>query len=342
MVLSRRQQRSFTVALDAMGGDHGPAEVVAGAVQAAREQGVEVLLVGDRAAVEPELASHACQGLGITVIASEGVIQETDHPVRAMRSKPRASVLEAVRLVKAGRAQAAVTMGSTGAAMASATLVLGLLEGLQRPALGGPLLGGLSSAVLVDLGSNVDCRPSQLLGFAAIGVAFARCIQGVESPRVALLTVGAEEGKGNRQVREAYRLFKSSGLNFVGNVEGLDLFLDKADVVVCDGFVGNVLMKFAEGLGMALARQFSGSLGRHLPPLALKEVGDNVAALTNAAELEGGGPLLGVDGVVVVGHGRARADSVAAAVRMARRAVDAGLVDAMRRELATLRQPVKE
>ncbi|MBI4200952.1 MAG: phosphate acyltransferase PlsX [Chloroflexi bacterium] len=341
MGLPREKRRGFTVALDAMGGDHAPAEVVVGAVQAARQPGVEVLLVGDQPALEAELARHSIKGLPITLVPSEGVIQETDHPLQAMRKRPRASVLEAVRLVKAGRAQAMVTMGSTGAAMVSATLVLGLLEGLERPALGGPLLGQLSPVVLVDLGSNVDCRPSQLLGFAAIGVAFARSIQGVASPRVALLTVGAEEGKGNRQVREAYTLFKGSGLNFVGNVEGLDLFLNKADVVVCDGFVGNVLMKFTEGLGMALAGRLSELIGKHLPPSALKDLAGKLAALTNAAEIEGGGPLLGVEGIAVVGHGRARAASVAAAIRMARRAVETRLVETMRKELAALRLPVK-
>ncbi|MFH1141579.1 MAG: phosphate--acyl-ACP acyltransferase, partial [Chloroflexota bacterium] len=297
----REERRGFTVAVDAMGGDHAPGEGVAGAVQAARQQGVEVLLVGDYAVVEAELARHSTQGLRIAVVPSEGVIEETDHPLQAMREKPRASVVEATRLVKAGRAQAMVTMGSTGAAMASATLVLGLLEGLERPAVGGPLLGELSPAVLVDVGGNVDCRPSQLLGFAAIGIAFARSIQGVANPRVALLTMGAEEGKGNRQVREAYSLFNGSGLNFVGNIEGLDLFLNKADVVVCDGFVGNVLMKFAEGLGAAVARRIGQILAERLSPEALRKLTNEIAALTNTVELNGGGPLLGVDGIVVVG-----------------------------------------
>jgi len=342
MVTPTQAQRTFTVAVDAMGGDYAPAEPVAGAVQAAREEGVEVLLVGDHVAVEAELARHQTEGLPITQVPSVGVIEETDHPALALREKPRAAVVEVAKLVKAGRAQAMVTMGSTGAAMATATLALGLLEGVERPALGGPLLGQLSPAVLVDLGSNVDCRPSQLLGFAAIGAAFARSVQGVENPRVALLSVGTEEGKGNRQIREAFPVFQESGLNFVGNVEGTDFFLDKADVVVCDGFVGNILMKFAEGLGMTLARRLPGLLGEHLPPQAMRQAMEGLAALTNIAEVGGGGPLFGVDGVVIVGHGRARAASVAAAINLARQIVDLGMVEAMRRELAAIRQPVKE
>ena len=326
----------FRVAIDAMGGDFAPKEPVGGAVQAAREYGYRVLLVGDRPAVEAELSQLDADGLDITVVPSQGTIEETDNPVRAIREKPNASIVEATKLVKAGRAQAAVSMGSTGASMASATLVLGLLEGIDRPTVGGPLFGKLSQTLLMDLGSNVDCRPIQLLGFGALGVAFARTMQGVRTPRVGLLSVGAEEGKGNRQTKEAYPLFKESGLNFVGNVEAMDLFMDKADVVVCDGFVGNVLMKYTEGLGMALRRYLPQALGQKLPPQALEGISGELAALTAPAEVGGGGPLFGVDGAVIVGHGRASAASIAEAARLAERIVDAGLLEAMRDELAGL------
>ncbi len=326
----------FRVAIDAMGGDFAPKEPVGGAVQAAREYGYRVLLVGDRDAVEAELSQFDAGGLDITVVPSQGTIEETDNPVRAIREKPNASIVEATKLVKAGKAQAAVSMGSTGASMASATLVLGLLEGIDRPTVGGPLFGKLSQTLLMDLGSNVDCRPIQLLGFGALGVAFARTMQGVRTPRVGLLSVGAEEGKGNRQTKEAYPLFKESGLNFVGNVEAMDLFMDKADVVVCDGFVGNVLMKYTEGLGMALRRYLPRALGQKLPPQALEGISGELAALTAPAEVGGGGPLFGVDGAVIVGHGRASAASIAEAARLAERIVDAGLLEAMRDELAGL------
>ena len=342
MSTSDQKKRAFVIAVDAMGGDNAPGELVAGAVEAARQQDVEIILVGDRAAVEAELARHRTDGLAISISASERVIQETDHPLQALREKPRASMIEAAKAVKSGNAHAMVTMGPTGAAMASCTLVLGLVDGVERPAIAGPMLRPLSLAVLIDLGSNMDCRPSQLLNFGAIGVAFVRSIEGVDNPRVALLSVGAEEGKGNRLVKEAYPLFRDSGLNFVGNVEGTDLFLDKADVVVCDGFVGNVLMKFTEGLGPALAQRVSGLLEDHIPPEVLRRVTGDVAALTSAVELAGGGPLFGINGHVIVGHGRSRAASVTEAISMARRIVEVDLVQALRREIAALRQPEKE
>ena len=334
MASSNKRNSSFTVAVDAMGGDYAPVEVVKGAVEAARNGDVHVLLVGDPSAVEAELSGYDLGNTPITVVPSEGVIQETEHPVVALRQKPRASVVEATKLVKGGQAQAVVSMGSTGAALAAATLILGLLEGVERPAIGGPLFRPLSQAVLVDLGTNVDCRPSQLLGFAAIGGAFARRFQGIDNPRVALLSVGTEAEKGNRQVQEAFQLFQESGLNFVGNVEGADLFLDRADVVVCDGFVGNILMKFAEGLSAALAKQLPGLLQGQLPAEGMARLGKEVYALTNVVERVGGGPIFGVSGVVVIGHGRSKASSIADAIGMAKVAVDLELVETMRQELA--------
>lgn len=329
------------MAVDAMGGDHAPQETVAGAVAAAREADVRVILVGDQEALERELDRLQLGDLPVSVTPSEGVILETDHPIQGMRDKPRASVIEATKLVQSGQANAMVTMGSTGAAMAAATMSLGLLEGLDRPALGGPILMPLSTTSLIDLGSNVDCRPGQMLGFAAIGVAFARKIQNIQEPRVALLSVGSEEGKGNRQVREAYPIFKDSGLNFVGNVEGLDLFLDKADVVVCDGFVGNVLLKFAEGMGSAIGRWLPGVLKAHLLPSVVGSLEGLLESVIDLTEV-GGGPLFGVKGVVVIGHGRARAVGVAGAINMAKRVWEADLVEAMQSELGSLRSPVKE
>ena len=334
MQSSENPSTLLTIAVDAMGGDYAPAEVVKGAVEAVRGGKVRVILVGDPMVVGTELDSYYLGDTPISLVPSEGMIQETEQPVTAIRQKPRASVVEAVKLVKAGKAQAAVTMGSTGAATASAALVLGLLDGVERPALGGPLLDPLSQTVLVDLGANMDCRPTQLLGFAAIGCAFARSVQGIGDPRVALLSVGAEAEKGNRQVQEAHPIFKESGLNFVGNVEGGDLFLDRADVVVCDGFIGNVLMKFGEGMSLALIKQLRKLLDGRFPAEELDRLEQEVYTLTNAVERAGGGPLLGVDGIVVVGHGRSRASSVTGAIEMARSTVEMGLVESMRRELA--------
>ena len=328
--------RKLVVALDAMGGDNAPWALVDGAVQAVQEQDVEVILVGDIPAIEKEMGKHHGCSLPISISESVGVIEESDHPLQAMREKPRASILEAIKLVKSGKADAVVTMGSTGAAMACSTLLLGLMDGVERPALGGPLIRQISSTILVDLGTNIDCRPSQLLNFAAIGVAFARSIQGIENPSVALLNVGVEEGKGNRQTREAYPLFQASGLNFVGNVEGMDVCSNKADVIVCDGFVGNILMKFTEGLGVAMAQRVAGLLAGHIDSETIGRVADDIERVTNAVEFAGGAPVFGVDGVVVIGHGRSLATSVFEAINMAKRIVETGMIQTMRREIKKL------
>ena len=245
--------RPVRVAIDTMGGDYAPQETVKGAIQALSSSNAELLLVGDPAAVQAELAKYDVAGLPITVVPSEGKIGDDEHPVQAMRQKPRASVVVATHLVKEGQADVMVSIGSTGASMASAVLTLGLMEGLERPCLGGPFLGLAPNTVLVDIGSNLDCRPRLLLSFAVLGAAFAHTYMGIENPRIGLLSVGEEAAKGNRQVQESYQMFRDSHLNFVGNVEGMDFFTNKADVIICDGFVGNILVKFTEGMGGALA-----------------------------------------------------------------------------------------
>ena len=319
------------IAVDAMGGDYAPGEIVRGAVDAASGGRVDVLLVGEPEALGGVLPSPMPPN--VRVVPSSGVVTEAESPIEAFRSKPNASIVVAAGLVKAGRAHAFVSMGSTGAAMAAGMVALGTLEGVERPALGGPFLGLAPNTTVLDLGTSIDSRPSQLLNYAVLGSAFAKVLQGIEQPRVALLSVGSEEGKGNRQVREAYQLFQSSGLNFIGNVEGMDVPLGRADVVVCDGFVGNVLMKFAEGLGMAVVEYVKSRIPAEAGAMAAALMGE-LSMLTNSVERVGGGPLLGLNGVAIVGHGRSKAASVAAAVEMAREALELGFVETMRRDLA--------
>ena len=326
---------AIRIALDAMGGDYAPEETVKGAVEAARTQPVHVLLVGDRDAVEVELAKHDTAGLAIDVIPSKGKIGEDEHPVQALRHKPDSSLVVATQLLKRGEADALVSMGSTGATMAGASLILGTLGGLERPCLGGPFLGLAPNIVVVDMGSNVDCRPALLLGFAAMGCVFAHRFLGIERPRVGLLSTGSEESKGNRQVLEGYQLFKGSELNFVGNVEGMDFFTGKADVIVCDGFVGNVLMKFTEGLGATMARYLRKSLEGKLPAAELDHFASQVWEVNNLPK-KMGGPLFGVNGAVVIGHGASKAEGVAGAIDTARRYVELDLVEGMRAELDAL------
>jgi glycerol-3-phosphate acyltransferase PlsX len=327
------------VALDAMGGDHGPVETVKGAVLAAQSANVEMILVGDQGPVEQELANHDVSGLAITVVPSEDRIRDDEHPIRALQTKPNASVVVATRLVKSGDADVVVSTGSTGASMASAVLTLGLMDGLERPCVGGPFLGLAPNTVLMDIGANLDCRPALLLSFASLGVSWARTYMGIENPRVALLSVGSEAAKGNKQVQESYQLFKDSHLNFVGNVEGMDFFTEKAEVIICDGFVGNILIKFTEGLGAA----FSEFAKKRLASF-MNEAGDEAGVSKFAAELvqltnrtrTNGGPLFGVNGPVILGHGSSRADGILAAINTAVRYVQLGMVDIMRKDLAAM------
>ena len=322
------------VVLDAMGGDYAPVETVKGAVEAVQQQDVAVLLVGDRDVVEAELAKYDVKARPITVVRSAGKIGDDEHPVQAIRQKPQASVIVASQLLKAGKADVLVSMGSTGASMASAVMALGLMEGLDRPCIGGPFLGPLApNTVLVDLGSNIDCRPPLLLSFAVLGSVFADKFLGVPNPRVGLLSVGAEAGKGNRQVQESYQLLQESHLNFIGNVEGMDFFTNRADVIVCDGFVGNILLKYTEGLGGALMQQLGQRLSQVLSSEDLRQVSADLWHMTNRARSTGG-PLFGVNGPVILGHGSSKAQGVAGAIATGVRYVEVGLLDSMRQELA--------
>ena len=329
--------RPVRVALDAMGGDYGPAETVKGAVLAAQSANVEIFLVGDREPVEQALANHDVSGLSIGIVPSEDKIGDDEHPIQALRSKPKNSVMVATQFVKRGEADAVVTMGSTGGAMASAVLTLGLMEGLDRPCIGGPFLGFAPNTVLVDIGSNLDCRPGLLLNFGSLGVTFARTYMGIENPRVALLSVGSESAKGNKQVQDSYQLFQDSHLNFVGNVEGMDFFTEKAEVIICDGFVGNILIKFTEGIGAAFAGFAKKRLSSSLDEASLGKFAAEMLQLTNRTRTNGG-PLFGINGAVILGHGSSKADEIVAAISTAARYVQLGMVDIMREDLASMNQ----
>ena len=336
------ESRTVRVAVDCMGGDYAPEETVKGAIQALKSSNGELLLVGDRGAVEAELAKYDLAGLPITVVPSEGKIGEDEHPVQGMRQKPRASVVVATHLVKQGQADVMVSIGSTGASMASAVLTLGLMEGLERPCLGGPFLGLAPNTVLVDIGSNLDCRPGLLLSFAVLGATFAHTYMGIENPRIGLLSVGAEAAKGNRQVQESYQVFQESHLNFVGNVEGMDFFTNKADVIICDGFVGNILVKFTEGMGGALADFVRERLPDSVDRTVVDQLAQDLWETTNRPLTLGGGPLFGINAPVILGHGSCRANALEGAVRTAIRYVNLGLLDIMRQELAIMNNSAAE
>ena len=326
------------VALDAMGGDHGPSQTVAGALDAlAAHPQLHISLVGDPDPVQQELSnrSDGRTGLPITVVPSEGKIEDDEHPISGLRRKPRASIVTAMQMLRSGEVEMVVSMGSTGATMATATMTLGLLEGLERPCIGGNFLGLAPNTTVVDLGSNVDCRPQLLLSFAALGVVFARRRLNIHDPRVALLSVGEESAKGNRQVQESHALFAESHLNFVGNVEGMDFFTDKADVIVCDGFIGNILIKFAEGLGSAVAPYLQRQLAEFLPEDQLSRIAQALWTNMNLPRTMGG-PLFGVDGLVMIGHGSSTAAGIAGAINTGLLCHEINLVEGFRQELAEL------
>ena len=329
------------IAVDAMGGDYAPREIVKGAVQAAREDGTEIVLVGREDAIRRELKRYDVSALPIRVVNADEVMQEGESPVAALRLKPGASILVATRIVKEGEADAVVSVGYTGAVMVSAIEILGKLEGIRRPSAGGLLCGFAPNTVVFDMGSNADCKPRDLLTFAAIGSVVARKMLRITNPTVALLSNGSEEGKGNLLVKRAYQLFRESNLNFIGNVEGDDIPAGKANVVICDGFTGNILIKFCEGLGDQLAKRLRVTLDKHLSRTEIDAISTDLFSLTHVADVSGGGMIYGVNGVVWIGHGRSKAPQVAESIHQVKLVVEANLIGAMRAELTKM-QELKE
>lgn len=302
------------IAVDAMGGDRAPGVVVAGAVAAARSFGVGISLVGDRAAIERCLRPMVRdEGIDLSIVDAPSVVGMEEAPAVALRRKPGASVRLALDEVAAGRADGCFTAGHTGAALVAAHGALGLIPGVERPALAATIPTKAGAAVLIDVGANVVCRASHLLQFAGMGGAFARVVLGVGQPRVGLLSIGEEESKGTELIREAHQLCKTSALHFVGNVEARDVYAGKVDVIVCDGFTGNVALKVSEGLAemmqhmarVEVASSWRTRLGWWLCAPALQRF----RARLDPAEY-GGVPLLGIAGVCVVGHGRSNARAV--------------------------------
>jgi len=321
------------IAVDAMGGDHAPREIVMGALEASRD-GIEVILLGDSDSILKELGSNK-RDL-IDIVHTTETIAMGEQPANAVRKKKDSSIVRAVQLVKEGKASAFVSAGSTGAVMAAALLGLGRIKGIDRPAIASVIPGKKGGTVLLDVGANMDCKPKNLQQFGIMGYLYADRILGIDNPRVGLLNVGEEESKGNELTLESFPLLKESGVNFIGNVEGRDIFNGMADVVVCDGFVGNVVLKAGEGLAMSLMRMMKEELTRNwlskmgtaLALPGLKEIRKRV----DYAEY-GGAPLLGVNGVVIVCHGSSSAFAVRNAIRVAAGGVSSGLVYAIRQNV---------
>jgi glycerol-3-phosphate acyltransferase PlsX len=330
------------IALDAMGGDYAPAEVVKGAVAAARDENLTVILVGDQAKVGQELKKYPKKNNIETLHASEDIAM-SEHPVEAVRVKKDASINVCMRLLKDGKADAVVSAGNTGAVMAAALFGVGRVKGIERPAICSMFPAVKGHTVLLDIGANADCRPSHLVQFAYMGKAYIEKVIGVENPRVGLLNIGEEDEKGSELTATAnkmLRLERASGLNFIGNIEGKDILENAADVVVCDGFVGNVVLKFGEGIVFSLTKlirknlSFLGWLGLLLMLGPLFKVKNKIDY-----KKYGGAPLLGVNGVVIITHGRAKAETIKNSIAAAAKAVKQNLIEAIR-QVKTVENPV--
>jgi phosphate acyltransferase len=318
-----------------MGGDFAPDEIVAGALRAQEELGVEVLLVGDPDRVDASLKQHSAPS-SIQVVPSEGVIEMNEEPLISLRRKPKASINVAMDLVKHGKADAVVSAGHSGAAMAAALLRLGRIRGVDRPAIGAvlPTMVAGKSVLILDVGANVDCRPKFLDQFATMGTIYSRFVLGTEAPKVGLLNVGEEENKGNELALRAHELLKvNRNIEFIGNAEGRDVMSGHFDVVVCDGYAGNALLKFAEAIGEfiiqilreELPQGLRGKVGTALLKPNLRRIKQRI----DHAE-HGGALLLGVDGICIISHGSSQAPSIFNAIRLAKEAVDHQVSDQIR------------
>lgn len=323
------------IALDAMGGDHAPGQIVRGAVLAARQLGVEVALVGDEETVRRAMRSDGPPDGRLTVVPAGSVIGMDEHGATAARQKRDASINVGLREVKEGRADAFVSAGNTGAVMAGSVFVLGRIRGVERPALGTvfPTAGG-GRVMLLDVGANAESRASFLVQFAHMGDAYARAVLGLASPRIGLLSIGEEASKGNELIQDAHAgIAAQDGLRFVGNVEGKDIPRNVADVVVSDGFTGNVTLKVAEGVAEMilgdLRAVLTSKLQYKLAAAVLRPAFRTLRARLDYREY-GGAPLLGVDGVVIVAHGRSDARAIVSALRVARDAAAGDVVGRIR------------
>lgn len=331
----------YKIAVDAMGGDYAPAEIIKGAFQAADKLGVEIILVGLKSSIEAELVKQNVNR-PVTIIDAPDMIKDGEEPAYAVMRKKNNSIAVATKLVKEGKADAVVSAGNTGAVMVCALQYLGTLPGIERPIAGGTFCGLSPETMIMDLGANVGVKPLHLLNFAVAGSIYMQSLHGIENPTVAILSVGAEEGKGNEVTKEAYTLLKNSNLNFIGNVEGMDIPLGKANVIVCDGFVGNVIVKFAEGLGHVLSRWLNREMKDELPAEKLAVYGQKLYEILSPAVAMGGGPLIGVNGIAAIGHGASNAAQIVATIKNAHTALESGFVDILREELQKMQKGAKD
>jgi len=330
------------IVVDAMGSDQFPVPDVEGAVMAAREYEVEIVLVGKEEAVRPALAAQNTDGLKVTLKHAPEMLTMEDKgmalALKAKRKEAKTSIAVGIDLVKNGEADAFVTAGNTGACVAVAYFRLGMIPGVERPALAPPFPTKKGMCIVLDVGANPDCKPENLMQFAVMGAVYAERVRGVKKPKVGLLSNGEEPGKGNQLVKDAYPMLEASGLNFIGNVEGKEVFGGEADVVVTDGFTGNVLLKSSEAVAKLILDTVrekiqNGSPAAKFGGMLVRPTLRSMRQMLDPSE-EGAAPLLGVNGLVFIGHGRSDASAIKNAVRVAKQAVEANVLTTIRDEIA--------
>ena len=321
------------IALDAMGGDQAPAEIVAGALLARAELGIQVALVGPKDVIEAELVRQGESATRFEIMNATEAIAMDEHPAQAVRTKRDASINVAMSMVKRGVAGAFVSAGNTGAVMASALMTLGRIQGIERPALGTVAPFSEKGVLVLDVGANADVKPNYLVQFAQMGAVYAERVLNIKNPRVALLNIGGEETKGSELIQEVYGRLGKAGVNFVGNIEGGEVHRGKADVIVTDGFTGNVAVKVTEGVSDFIFRELRSSLTSKLQyKLAAMVLRPALVKLRDKMDPNtyGGVPLLGVNGVVMIAHGNSDARAIRNALRFANEAASSGMLDSIR------------
>ncbi|MCI0468811.1 MAG: phosphate acyltransferase PlsX [Nitrospirae bacterium] len=333
------------IALDAMGGDYAPEATVAGAIEAVNESDVEIILVGDREAIAQAIKGGRYPQDRLTIHHASETVGMHESPSFALRRKKDSSILRSIELVKKREADAVVSAGNSGVVMATSLFILGKPAYVNRPAIATlmPSLAGFF--LLLDAGANVDCKPENLLEFAFMGNAFYKSIFNAPSPRVALLSIGEEDTKGNELTKEAFKLLKNTDLNFIGNIDGKDIYLGVADVVVCDGFVGNVVLKVSEGLAesslKALKREISAIATGKIGYLLLKPAIRNFKKRIDYSEY-GGAPLLGINGTCIISHGRSTSKAIKNAVRVAVEMAKKGVHEVIEETLESHKSKTKQ
>jgi glycerol-3-phosphate acyltransferase PlsX len=320
------------IALDAMGGDYAPSEIVKGAIEALPEIKSTIVLVGNKTLIDKELNKYKFDNHRIEIVHAEQVIEMHEHPAFAVKEKEDSSIVKSIKLIKEEKVDGVVSAGNTGAVMSSALLYLGRLKGIKRPAITTvlPTINN-TPTIMLDIGANVDCKKEYLVQFALMGKIYMESIFGIENPKIALLNIGEEEGKGNQLVQETYSLLKNNPyFNFYGNVEGKDLFKGIVNTIICDGFVGNIAIKTAEGVAETLfeliSKELKSSWWSIILALLLKPKFRNVKKSMDYSEF-GGAPLLGINGNVIISHGRSKSKAIKNALKLAERVINLKIND---------------